>query len=182
TLAGFTEDEILRLAASLERASEHPLAYAVLAAATERKLALAAASDFDAPPGKGVTGTVEGHRMAIGNASFMRDLGLATTALEKDAEALRDDGATAVFVAIDGRAAGIVTIADPVKATTPAALKALRERGVRVVMLTGDNRTTAQAVARRIGIGEVEAEVPPDQKSAVVARLKRQGRVVAMAG
>ena len=176
------ETEVLRLAASLERASEHPLARAIVDAAAERKIAFAAVVGFDAPAGKGVVGTVEGRRLALGNARFLAELKISTAALEGEAERLRRDGATAVFLAVDGKVSGILAIADPVKSTTPAALQALTQEGMRVVMLTGDNKTTAQAVARRLGITEVEAEVLPDQKSAVVEKLRREGRVVAMAG
>ncbi len=176
------ETEVLRLAASLERASEHPLARAIVDAAAERKIAFAAVVGFDAPAGKGVVGTVEGRQLALGNARFLTELKISTAALEGEAENLRRDGATAVFLAVDGKVSGILAIADPVKSTTPAALQALTQEGMRVVMLTGDNRTTAQAVARRLGITEVEAEVLPDQKSAVVEKLRREGRVVAMAG
>ncbi len=179
---GLDENETLRLAASLERASEHPLARAVIDAAAERKLPLAEVAEFDAPTGKGVLGKIEGRQLALGNARFLTELNIATAALEGNAERLRRDGATAIYLAIDGKAAGILAIADPVKPTTPEALRALTKEGVRVVMLTGDNRTTAQAVARRLGIAEVEAEVLPDQKSAVVEKLRREGRVVAMAG
>jgi Cu+-exporting ATPase len=179
---GFDDNEVLRLAASVERASEHPLARAVVQRAAERGIALAEVAGFDAPTGKGITGTVAGRKIVLGNAKFLAASGIATSALEADAERLRQDGATVVFLAVDGRAAGIVAIADPVKPTTAEALKALIADGVRVVMLTGDNATTAQAVARRLGITEVEAEVLPDQKSAVVERLRGQGRVVAMAG
>jgi Cu+-exporting ATPase len=179
---GFSETEILRFAASVERASEHPLAHAIVQAATEQKLALAQVQDFDSPVGKGVVGTVEGRAVVVGNANFLRELGIATDALAGSAEQLRRDGATAIFVAIDGKAAGVIAIADPVKATTPEALRALTRAGVRLVMLTGDNRTTAQAVARRLGISEVEAEILPDQKIAVVEKLRKQGHVVAMAG
>ncbi len=179
---GFAEVDVLRLAASAEKASEHPLALAVVAAAAERKLALSEVADFDSPTGKGVVGTVEGRRLALGNARFLRELGIEAAALEGEAERLRQEGATAIFLAVDGRAAAVFAVADPVKDTTPAALEALAREKVRVVMLTGDNRTTAQAVARRLGIGEVEAEVLPDQKSAVVEKLRREGRVVAMAG
>jgi Cu+-exporting ATPase len=137
---------------------------------------------FDAPAGKGVIGMVERQRLALGNANFLTELNVDTTPLGPQAEVMRQDGATAVFLAVNGKPAGVIAIADPVKASTPAALKALREAGIRVVMLTGDNRTTAQAVARRLGITEVEAEVLPDQKSAVIEKLTREGRVVAMAG
>jgi Cu+-exporting ATPase len=177
-----SESELLRLAASVERASEHPLAAAIVGAATARNLRLAEVADFDSPAGRGAVGTVEGRRLILGNAAFMTDEGVDVAALSGRADALRQDGATAIFVAIDGKPAGILAIADPVKATTPEALKALRDEGIRVVMLTGDNRTTAEAVARRLGIDEVEAEVLPDQKSAVVEKLRREGRVVAMAG
>jgi P-type Cu+ transporter len=180
--AGFAEADVLRLAASAEKASEHPLALAVVAAAAERKLALSAVADFDSPTGKGVVGTVEGRRLALGNARFLGELGIDTAPLESEAEHQRQEGATAIFLAVDGKVAAIFAIADPVKETTPAALKALAEEKIRVVMLTGDNRTTALAVARRLGIAEVEAEVLPDQKSAVVEKLRREGRVVAMAG
>jgi Cu+-exporting ATPase len=180
--AGFAEADVLRLAASAEKASEHPLALAILAAAAERGLALSEVADFDSPTGKGVVGTVEGRRLALGNTRFLHELGIDTAALEGEAEHLRQEGATAIFLTLDRRAAAIFAIADPVKETTPAALEALAREKVRVVMLTGDNRTTAQAVARRLGITEVEAEVLPDQKSAVVEKLRREGRVVAMAG
>jgi Cu+-exporting ATPase len=179
---GLDENELLRLAASLERASEHPLGGAIVAAASARNLALSRAQDFDAPAGRGVVGTVEGRRIALGNAKFLAEINVATAPLEPEAERLRRDGATAIFVACDGQAAGVIAVADPVKPTTPGALDALTAAGVRVVMLTGDNKTTAQAVARGLGITEVEAEVLPERKSAVVERLRRDGRVVAMAG
>jgi Cu+-exporting ATPase len=176
------ENEILRLAASVERASEHPLGRAIVDAAGDRNLALAAATEFAAPSGKGVSATVDGRHVALGNARFLADLEIATDTLTADAERFRQDGATVVFVTIDRRLAGLIAIADPVKATTPAALATLRQQGIRVVMLTGDNRTTAQAVARRLGIAEVEAEILPEQKVAVVERLRRGGEIVAMAG
>jgi Cu+-exporting ATPase len=179
---GHTEDDVLRLAASVERSSEHPLAAAIVANANERKIALAPVTDFDSPTGKGAIGMVERKRIALGNAKFLAELGISTDALASEAERLRRDGATAIFVAIDGKTAGVIAIADPVKATTPAALEVLRREGLRIVMLTGDNRTTAQAVAARLSISEVEAEVLPEHKSDVVARLRREGRVVAMAG
>jgi P-type Cu+ transporter len=179
---GFDEAEVLRLAASVERASEHPLADAIVRAATERALEIASVKDFNSPTGKGVTGIVGQKHVALGNSKFLSELNVITTSLDAEAERLRRDGATAIFMSVDAVLAGILAIADPVKASTPGALKALASEGVRVVMLTGDNRTTAEAVARRLGISEVEAEVLPDQKSAVVEKLRREGRVVAMAG
>jgi Cu+-exporting ATPase len=181
-LPGFDETQVLRLAAGVERNSEHPLAAAIMAAAKERNIEVADVSDFDAPAGKGVTGTVDGRKLALGNAAFLRELGIATDPLADEAETMRRDGATAVLLAIDGKPAGVIAIADPVKATTPDALRALAAEGIRVVMLTGDNRTTAQAVGGRLGIAEIEAEVLPEQKSAVVERLRKEGRAVAMAG
>jgi Cu+-exporting ATPase len=180
--AGLDENEALRLAACVERASEHPLALAIVAAARERDLPLSDVSQFDSPTGKGVVGVVEGRRLALGNTRFLRELGIDTSALENDSERLRRDGATAIFLAADGNVAAVIAIADPVKRTTPEALAALSRERVRVVMLTGENKTTAEAVAKRLGITEVEAEVLPDQKSAVVERLRKEGRVVAMAG
>ncbi len=179
---GFVENEVLRFAASVERASEHPLAQAILAAAADRGIEPLQASGFDSPAGKGVVGMVERRRVALGNGRFLAELGIATGPLDDEAERLRQDGATAIFVAIDGKPAGIIAIADPVKPTTPDALKALTDAGLHVVMLTGDNHTTAKAVARRLGIAEVEAEVLPDGKAKVVEDLRREGRVVAMAG
>jgi len=180
--AGFDEAKILQLAASVERGSEHPLATAIVGAAAERKITLMNVTGFDSPVGKGVVGKVDDGKLALGNAKFLTELGVDTSVLLADAEHLRGDGATAIFLAVNGKPAGVIAIADPVKPTTPDALKVLAEDGIRVVMLTGDNRTTAQAVARRLGIAEVEAEVLPDQKSAVVEKLRREGRVVAMAG
>ena len=180
--AGFGSDEVLRLAASLERSSEHPLASAILAAAREKQLALADVVDFDAPPGKGVVGKIEGRAVAVGNTRFLGEHGIDLASVADEAEKLRRDGATAVFVAIDGQVAGVIAIADPIKPTTSAALRELRAEGIRVVMLTGDNRTTAHAVAAKLGIEEIEAEIPPERKADVVARLRGEGRVVAMAG
>lgn len=181
-VSGLDEAELLLLAATLERPSEHPLAAAIVAAAAERALPLGEAQDFDSPVGKGVVGTVEGRKLVIGSHRIMGEEGVDLSPLSAQAEALRADGATVIFVAIDGRLGGLIAIADPVKATTPAAVAALRDAGVRVVMLTGDNRTTAEAVARRLGIAEVEAEVLPENKAQVVARLRQEGRIVAMAG
>jgi heavy metal translocating P-type ATPase len=180
--AGFDEAQVLQLAASVERNSEHPLAVAIVAAAAQRKLILLQTRGFDAPAGKGVVGMAEGKRLALGNAKFLSELGIDTSALTSEAERLRAEAATTVFLAVNGKSAGIITIADPVKATTVEALRSVAGDKIRVVMLTGDNHTTAQAVARRIGIGEVEAEVLPDQKNRVVEKLRREGRIVAMAG
>jgi Cu+-exporting ATPase len=179
---GVDEADMLRLAASVERSSEHPLAQAIVEAAAERKIELAPVRGFDSPTGKGAIGMVERRRVVLGNARFLDELKITTHALEPEAERLRTEGATAIFVAIDGKAAGIIAIADPVKDTAAEALAALKAEGMNIVMLTGDNRTTAMAVARRLGMTEVEAEVLPDQKSAVVEKLRREGRVVAMAG
>ena len=181
-MAGLDENEALRRAASVERASEHPLALAIVSAAQERNLPLSDVSEFDSPTGRGVVGVVEGRRVALGNARFLRELGIDTAPLENESERLRQEGATAIFLAVDGKPAAVIAIADPVKSTTLDALSALAKERVRVVMLTGDNKTTAQAVAKRLGIAEVEAEVLPDQKSAVVEKLRKEGRVVAMAG
>jgi Cu+-exporting ATPase len=180
--SGFDATQVLRFAASAERNSEHPLAAAIVAEAKSRNIDLAPVRGFDSPAGKGVIGMVEGKRLALGNAKFLTELGIDTASLTHEAEKLRGDGATAIFLAVNGKPAGIIAIADPVKATTPDVLKSLRDIGIRVVMLTGDNRTTAQAVARQLGISEVEAEVLPDQKSEVIDKLTREGRVVAMAG
>jgi Cu+-exporting ATPase len=180
--AAFDENEVLRLAAGVERASEHPLARAIVEAADARKLAVPQVTEFDSPTGKGVTGAVERRRVVLGNAKFLAESAIATAALAGEADRLREDGATAIFLAVDGKAAGIIAIADPVKPTTITSLRALTDAGVRVVMLTGDNRTTAAAVARRLGIVEVESEVLPERKSAVVEKLRDEGRVVAMAG
>ena len=180
--AGFDEVELLRLSASLERGSEHPLADAVVRAASDRNLVLSEASEFDSPVGRGVTGMVDGRRVALGNGRYLREIGVDVAPLEAEAEALRRDGATAIFVAVDGAAAGVLGIADPVKATTAQAIRDLKAAGLRLVMMTGDNRTTAEAVARRLGIDDVQAEVLPQDKAAVVERLRAEGRVVAMAG
>ncbi|MCW5683586.1 MAG: heavy metal translocating P-type ATPase [Pseudolabrys sp.] len=178
----YTETEVLRLAASVERASEHPLALAIVRAAEERGVATAPVSEFDSPTGKGALGRVEGKRIALGNAKFLAELGVDAAPLAARAEELRKEGATAIFMSVDGVVAGALGIADPIKASTPEALTGLKADGIRVVMLTGDNWTTAKAVARRLGIEDVEAEVLPDQKSAVVQRYKAAGKVVAMAG
>jgi P-type Cu+ transporter len=179
---GFDESTVLSLGASLEKSSEHPLAAAILAAAAERGVALQDVMNFDSVTGKGVTGTSGGRSVAVGNAALFKDRGAPSADLEARADALRKDGATVLFVAVDGKPAGVIAVADSIKATTVAALDALRTDGIRIVMLTGDNRTTAQAVAGKLGITEVEADVLPAQKKAIVRRLKKEGRVVAMAG
>jgi len=182
TAAGIQESELLRLAASLERASEHPLADAIVRAAKERNLDLSQVEEFDSPTGKGATGKVDGKTVVLGNSSFLTSLGIDTGPLKQQAERLREDGATVIYAAVDGRLAGLFAIADPIKPSTPDALKALAAEGLKVIMLTGDNFTTANAVARKLGITDVEAEVLPDQKIAVVVKLQKAGRIVAMAG
>lgn len=180
--AGVAEDDLLTIAASVERASEHPLALAIVQAAAERGLALKEATDFDSAIGKGVIGRVDGKAVAIGNRRRLLELGVDATPLDGEAERLREEAATAIFVAIDGKISGVIGIADPIKPTTLDALQSLREDGVAVVMLTGDNWTTARAVAKRLGIDEIEAEILPEDKSKVVSRLRDAGRIVAMAG
>ena len=182
TALGIAEPDLLRLTASLERSSEHPLAAEIVRAANHKALTLAQAANFDSPIGKGVTGTVEGRALVIGNQRIMTDAGIDTAPLDAAADEMRADGATAIFVGIDGKAAGIIAIADPIKPSSSAAMAALRDAGIRVVMLTGDNATTARAVARQLGIADVEAEVLPEDKGKIVARLRAEGRVVAMAG
>jgi Cu+-exporting ATPase len=182
TFAGFGEDEVLRLAASLERASEHPLASSIVGAAIERQLALAEPSEFDAPPGKGVTGEIDGRTLVIGNAGFLKESNISTAELLREANELRQDGATVIFAGIDGKPAGLLAIADPVKAGAREAVQSLKADGVHVVMLTGDNRVTADAVARKLGIEEIRAGVLPGNKSAAVEELRAQSRIVAMAG
>ncbi len=179
---GFFADDVLQKLASVERASEHPLAMAIVADALERKLPLSPVTDFDSPVGKGVVGTVEGQAVVSGSAKFLSEQGIDTSSLAASAEAQRQRAATVIFVGVGGRLAGFVAIADPIKTTTPQALKALQGAGVRVVMLTGDGKTTAQAVGRELGIDEVVAEVFPEDKAAVVKRLQSEGRIVAMAG
>ncbi|WP_298280040.1 heavy metal translocating P-type ATPase [uncultured Bradyrhizobium sp.] len=179
---GIEDNDLLRLAASVEQGSEHPLARAIIAAAAERGGAAFAVSNFTSPSGKGATGTVEGRQIALGNAVLMAELKIATAALDQAAEAARRDGATAIYVAVDGRVAGVIALADPVKPSAANALQALRAEGLRIVMLTGDNETTARAVAKTLRIDEVEAGVLPERKSEIVQRLRGEGRTVAMAG
>ncbi|MEA2894129.1 MAG: P-type Cu+ transporter [Bradyrhizobium sp.] len=179
---GVDENELLRFAASVERGSEHPLARAILDAAQQRGLTLSNVSDFASPSGKGATAAVDGKSVALGNATLMRELNIATRDLDRVAENARLEGATAIYVAIEGRAAGVIAIADPVKSSALAALRALRKDGLRIVMLTGDNVTTANAVAKTLSIDEIEAGVLPERKSEVVQRLRGEGRRVAMVG
>ncbi|GHE21141.1 heavy metal translocating P-type ATPase [Halomonas urumqiensis] len=179
---GFDETELLRLAAGLERGSEHPLAQAVVEKARDEGLTLTEATEFDSPNGKGVVGQVDGHRVCLGNRLLMESENVDLAEQVEEAERLRADGATVIFAAVDGRLAGLLAIADPVKETTEQAIRSLQAEGIRVVMLTGDNRTSAEAVARRLGIDEVEAEVLPEDKGRVVQRLRDEGRVVVMAG
>ena len=182
TAQGFDADEVLRLAASLERSSEHPLALAIVKAAEAKGLAISEPNEVDQPVGKGITGLIDGRRIVAGNARFMAEQNIPTAELSERADHLRSEGATAIFLGVDGKIAGAIGIADPVKETTPAALLALAEAGIHVIMLTGDNRVTAEAIARRLGITDIEADVLPDQKSAIVKRLREEGRIVAMAG
>jgi len=180
---GKSEAEVLSLAAALERSSEHPLATAIVAAARVRGLAAAQdPTDFSSLTGKGVTGIVAGRRMALGNLTLMGDLGIAFSAMQTQADLLRSGGATVLYVAVDGQPAAAIAVSDPIKASTPAALDSLRAAGIRIVMLTGDNKTTAEAVARKLGIDEVKADVLPEDKLRIVRQLKSEGRIVAMAG
>jgi Cu+-exporting ATPase len=180
--AGVDERELLRLAASLERGSEHPLASAIVSAALERGLQLSSASGFAVRPGRGLTGKVDGRNLALGNVRLLEELGVAGGGLAAAAGDLRREGQTVTFLAVDGRAAGLLGVTDPIKASTPEALRLLREEGIELVMVTGDNRTTAEAVARKLGIDRVEAEVLPEEKGEVVKRLQAEGRRAAMAG
>ncbi|HSF15027.1 MAG TPA: heavy metal translocating P-type ATPase [Vicinamibacteria bacterium] len=181
-MGSFSEAEVLRVAGSLEQASEHPLAAAIVAGAIERNAALAGVEDFQSVTGKGVTAVMDGQSIAIGNQTLLDDLGADGSAAAERAETIRRDGQTAVFVAIDGKLAGVLGIADPIKETSREAIEHLHEDGVSVIMLTGDNRTTAESVASKLGIDRVEAEVLPDEKAAIVKRLQSEGRRVAMAG
>jgi Cu+-exporting ATPase len=179
---GFEEAELLRLAASVERASEHPLGQAIVRAADGRGIKLASVANFDSPTGRGAVGDVDGKHVVLGNARFLEEQKIDTAGLAEIAKRLRADGASAILMGVDGRLAGTFAIADPVKASTPKAIQALRKHGIRVVMVTGDNRTTAEAIARQLSIDEIEADVLPDQKSTVVARYQKSGGIVAMAG
>ncbi len=179
---GWSEHDLLRMAASLERASEHPLAEAIVAGAREKGVELAEARDFESVTGKGVIGKVDGRKVGLGNSSLVQDQGADAGQFEQRAEALRKDGQTVMFVVVDGKPAGLLGVTDPIKQSTPEAIRLLHQEGIRIVMLTGDSRTTAEAVAKKLGIDEVEAEVLPQQKNEVVKRLQSEGRVVAMAG
>ncbi len=182
TVDGMAENDVLALAAAVEQASEHPLAKAIVKAALERAPSLAAVADFHSPAGKGALGTVGGKRVMVGSAAFLKENGVDAAALATQAEALRQDGATAIYVTINGKLAAAIGIADTIKDSTPIALKALKDDNIRVVMLTGDNRTTADAIAKTLGITEIEADVLPERKGAIIKRLKAEGRIVAMAG
>jgi len=182
TVPDFPAGEALRLAAALERGSEHPLAGAILAAAEERGIEAPPASSFRAIPGQGVVGNVEDRKIALGNAALLDGLGVDVGDAHGQADALRAEGQTVVFLAVDGQLAGVLGVADPIKESAPEALRALRDEGIRVVMATGDDRTTAEAVARKLGIEEVHAEVLPDAKEEILLRVRSQGAVVAMAG
>jgi len=179
---GFDENDILRLGAALERASEHPLAAAIVAGAQARELILPEVTGFRSVTGRGVIGEVEGQTVALGNQGLMEEQKLDLGGLAEQADALRGEGQTVMFIAVDGKTAGLVSVADPVKETTPEALRMLHQEGIQVVMLTGDNGVTAEAVAKRLGIDRVQAEVMPEQKVEVVKQLQAEGRVVAMAG
>lgn len=179
---GFTEDELLALAASLEQGSEHPLAHAIVVAAKDKGLSLTTAEDFDSPTGKGVVGKIKSRDIALGNVMLMQERSVDVVSLSAQADELRSNGATVIFIAVDGKAAGLLAIADPIKETTPAAIKALHAQGIRIVMLTGDNRRTAEAVAKQLGIEEIEAEILPEDKGRIVKKLRDEGKIVAMAG
>jgi Cu+-exporting ATPase len=181
-VAGVDEAELLRLAASLDQGSEHPLAEAIVAEARRRGLALVAAEDFESSTGIGVRGRVEDRRVAIGNAALMDELSVAVTAMSDRADTWRGQGASVMYVAVDGRFAGLIAVADPVRASTPEAIRALHAEGLRIVMATGDGLATARSVAQELGIDEVHGEVRPQDKIALVQRLKAEGRRVAMAG
>jgi Cu+-exporting ATPase len=182
TFADVSQEDLLRLAASVEGASEHPLARAIVEAARERRIALAPVSDFASETGGGVTALVENRQVWVGSARFLESRQVPIDAARVRAEQLRAEGQTTLFLAVDGRLAGLIGVADPVRPSTAEALRGLREEGIRVVMVTGDNRTTAEAVARTLGIADVRAEVLPAQKSAIVTKFRNEGRIVAMAG
>ncbi len=181
-LSGYGEDEVLRLAAGLERGSEHPLAAAIVAGAQEKKIALESPQDFRSITGKGVVGKIGGREVALGNRALFNEMGIAPGELPGRSELLRKEGQTVVWLAVGRRPAGLLGVSDPIKSSTPEAIAALKNYGIRTVMLTGDNRTTAEAVARKLGLDEVAAEVLPDQKAEAIKRFQASGRMVAMAG
>jgi Cu+-exporting ATPase len=181
-VSGVDENNLLLLAGSLERGSEHPLAAAIVEGAEVRGVKLANAESFEYSTGKGVSGVIDGRKVTLGNKRLLEEMGIAAGEMETKAESLRKEGQTVMFVAVDGKAAGLLGVADPLKATTPNAIRQLHSEGMRIVMLTGDNRTTAEAVARKLGIDEVVPEVLPDQKAEVVRKFQAEGRIVAMAG
>ena len=178
----FKEDELLSLAASLEQGSEHPLAHAIVVAAKDKNLELIPAENFDSPTGKGVIGTIDGKNVALGTVMLMEEQSVDVSSLVSQADDMRSDGATVIFMAVGGKVAGLLAIADPIKETTSEAIKALHEQGIRIVMLTGDNRRTAEAVAKQLNIEEVEAEILPEDKGRIVKKLQDEGKIVAMAG
>jgi len=180
--AGFSADDLLVLAASLEQGSEHPLAHAIVMAARDKELVLEEMHDFDSQSGKGVTGKIKGQHVALGNAMLMEELAVDVASMSDQANELRSDGATVIFIAVDNRLAGLLAIADPVKETTPEAISQLQKQGIHIVMLTGDNRRTAEAVAKTLGIEAVEAEILPEDKGKIIKKLRDEGRIVAMAG
>ncbi len=179
---GFDEKSVLHFGASIERGSEHPLASAIVKGAEERGINLVDVNSFESVTGKGVMGNIEGHKIALGNRKLLEDIGIDTGELSQKAEAMRTEGQTVMFITIDGKAAGLLCVADPIKETTPEAIKALHRENIRIVMLTGDNRTTAEAVSKKLALDDVIAEVLPDQKADIVKKLQSEGRVVAMAG
>jgi Cu+-exporting ATPase len=179
---GFKEDEILRIAASLERASEHPLAEAIVKGAEEKGIDLVKANDFQSVTGKGVTGQVDGHTVAAGNVKLLESLGISVGGLSQQADKQRAEGQTVMLIAIDGKAAGLIGVADPIKDSTAEAIRDLHAEGIRIVMITGDSQTTAKAVAGKLGIDQVHAEVLPEQKAELIKQLQAEGRIVAMAG
>ena len=182
TLSPVTEHELLRLVAGLERNSEHPLAAAIVSGAQDRNIVPGKAQEFRSLTGKGVTGMVEGRAVTVGTAMFLKESNIETTVLSAQAEPLRHEGQTVMFVAIDGKPAGLLGVADPIKSTTSEAIDLLHQEGLRIVMLTGDNRTTAEAVGRRLHLDDVRADVLPEQKAEVVKQFQSEGHVVAMAG
>jgi Cu+-exporting ATPase len=179
---GFTEDEILRIAASLERASEHPLAEAIVKGAEEKGIDLVKANDFQSVTGKGVTGQVDGHTVAAGNVKLLESLGISVGGLSQQADKQRAEGQTVMLIAIDGKAAGLIGVADPIKDSTAEAIRDLHAEGIRIVMITGDSHVTAEAVAGKLGIDQIHAEVLPEQKAELIKQLQDEGRIVAMAG